>query len=330
MERLLQSPLLSATFGGSEANAIIAMAQLGAPTALVTVLPDANPLAESCIGEVRRFGVDTSTVVRGQGRMGLYFLEPGVGQRPTAVIYDRAGSAMALAKPGDIDWDAAFRGAGWFHISGITPALSASAAELSMEAVQKAKAAGLTVSCDLNYRKNLWRWGKTALEVIPGLTRHVDIMIANDADVRMGLGFDVPKSTRPGYLDAEPYRELTEKVLAHYPGMQAITISLRETMASGDTGWSSCLHDRKEFLVSTHYTLGRIVDGVGAGDSFAGAFIYGWQALRTHAEALDFALAASCLKHMVPGDFSRHTLAEINTLLAAGSGGAGQAIRIAR
>ncbi len=318
-ERLLQSSQLVATFGGSEINAIIAMAQLGAGTSFVTVLPDANPLTESCIGEMRRFGVDTSTIVRGKGRMGIYFLEPGAGERPTRVFYDRADSALALAKPGDIDWDTVFQGAGWFHISGITPAVSESAAELAMESVQKAKAAGLTVSFDLNYRKNLWKWGKSALEVIPNLTRFVDIMIANEADVRMGLGFDVPPSKRPGYLDEESYRTLTGKVLDAYPGMQAITISLREPMTTGQIGWSSCLNDRKDFLVSRHFAMNQIVDGVGAGDCFAGAFIYGWQMLATHAEALEFAVAAGCLKHSVPGDFSHYTLDEINALMQGGS-----------
>lgn len=171
------------------------------------------------------------------------------------------------------------------------------------------------VSCDLNYRRNLWKWGKTALEVIPDLVRFADILIANEADVRMGLGFEVPASTRPGYLDAGSYRCLTGKVLAHYPGMQAITISLREPMSGGQIGWSSCLNDRQEFMVSRHYAMSRIVDGVGAGDCFAGAFIYGWQTLPSHAEALDFAVAASCLKHSVPGDFSRHTMAEIQMLM---------------
>ena len=317
-ERLLQSSHLTATFGGSEANAAIAMAEFGAPASLVTVLPEANPLAESCIGELRRFGVDTASIVRAPGRMGLYFLEPGAGQRPTAVLYDRADSAMAQAKPGDIDWNAAFHNAGWFHISGITPALSQSAAELSLEAVARAKAAGLTVSCDLNYRKGLWKWGKAALEVIPPILRFVDIVIANDADVRMALGFDVPASTHPGHIGPEPYRALTGKILDAYPSVQAITISLREPVSPGQTGWSSCLDDRREFLISRHHILTHIVDGVGAGDSFAGAFIYGWQMLASHAEALDFAIAASCLKHTVPGDFSRHTLAEVRALMAGG------------
>ena len=320
-ERLLQSSQLVATFGGSEINAAIAMAQLGAETSFVTILPDANPLTESCIGEIRRFGVDTSMILRGKGRMGIYFLEPGAGERPTRVFYDRADSALALARPGDIDWDTVFQGAGWFHISGITPAVSESAAELAVESIQKAKAAGLIVSLDLNYRKNLWKWGKPPIEVIPGLTHLVDILIANEADVRMGLGFDVPASVRPGFLDPESYRDLTRKVLAQYPNMQAITISLREPMPTGQVGWSSCLDDRKEFHVSRHFAMNQVVDGVGAGDCFAGAFIYGWQTFDSHSEALEFAVAASCLKHSVPGDFSRYTLDEIKTLMQGGPRG---------
>jgi 2-dehydro-3-deoxygluconokinase len=320
-ERLLQSSNLVATFGGSEANALVAMTQLGAETSFVTVLPEPNPLAECCVGELRRFGIETRSIVRGAGRMGLYFLEGGAGQRPTTVFYDRANSALALAKPGDIDWDAALNGAGWLHISGITSGLSESAAALNLEAARQARARGLVVSLDLNYRKNLWKWGKNGIEVIPELTRQVDVLIANEADVRMGLGFDVPASTRPGYIDAEPYRALTAKVLEQYPNMRAISISLREPISSGHMGWSSCLHDRDEFLISRHFTMSQIVDGVGAGDCFAGAFIYGWQRLASHAEALDFAVAASCLKHSVPGDFSRFTLAEVQALLKGASAG---------
>jgi 2-dehydro-3-deoxygluconokinase len=320
-ERLLQSPQLVATFGGSEANAAVALAQLGLPTSYVTVLPQGNPVADACAGELRRFGVDTSTIVRGKGRMGVYFFEAGVNQRPSRMIYDRAESAMALAKPGDIDWDAVLQGADWFHISGITPALSQSAAELSMESVQRAKAKGLTVSCDLNYRKNLWKWGKTALQVIPDLVKLTDIVIANEEDVQMTLGLEVPVDPHTGHLDREQSRNLTEKVLAEYPQMQAVSISMRELTDGSHNRWWSCVHDRKQFLVSRVYDIAHIVDPVGAGDSFAGAFIYGWQVLASHAEALEFAVAASCLKHSTYGDFSRYTVDEVNALLkGAGSG----------
>jgi 2-dehydro-3-deoxygluconokinase len=318
-ERLLQTPRFVATFAGSEANAAVALAQLGIPVSFVTVLPAAHPVADACVGELRRFGVDTSAVIRGNGRMGIFYLEPGVNQRRSRVIYDRDNSTIALAKPGDIAWDALFRDAGWFHISGITPALSASAAELSLESILKAKAAGLTISFDLNYRKNLWKWGKTALQVIPELVKLVDIVIANDEDMRMTLGFDIPVNPKSGYLDPDNYECVTENVLAQYPGMQAITISVREPTGDGQTGWSSCLRDRQEFLISRHYKISHIVDGVGAGDSFAGALIYGLQMRASHAEALEFAVAASCLKHSVPGDFSRYTVEEVDALLRGGS-----------
>ncbi len=171
LERFLQTPQFVATFGGGEANVAVALAQLGMPAAFVTVLPNANPIADACVGELRRFGVDTSRIVRGKGRMGIYYLEAGANQRPSKVVYDREYSAIALAKPGDINWDAALAGAGWFHVTGITPAISASAADLALEAVCAAKRLGLTVSCDLNYRKNLWKWGKPTVEVMSQLMR---------------------------------------------------------------------------------------------------------------------------------------------------------------
>src|SRR5579864_1181648 len=176
-ERILQSPQFVATFGGGEANVAVALAGFGLPAAYVTVLPPGNPIADACIGELRRFGVDTSRIVRGRGRMGVYYLETGANQRPSKVVYDRDNSSIALAKPGDIDWNAAFEGAGWFHITGITPAISASAADLALESVRKAREKGLTVSCDLNYRKNLWKWGKSAVEVMRELIQSVDIAI---------------------------------------------------------------------------------------------------------------------------------------------------------
>src|SRR5437764_4982244 len=184
-ERFMQTPQFGATFGGGEANVAVALASFGWPAAYVTVLPAGNPIADAAIGELRRFGVDTSPIVRGKGRLGIYYLEGGANQRPSKVVYDRAGSSIALAKPGDIRWDEVFAGAGWFHITGITPAISATAAELSLESMRKAREKGLTVSCDLNYRKNLWKWGKPAAEVMRELTRHVDIAIANEEDVQM-------------------------------------------------------------------------------------------------------------------------------------------------
>ena len=321
MERFLQTPQFVATFGGGEANVAVALAQFGLPATYVTALPDANPVADACIAELRRFGVDTSRIIRTKGRIGIYYLEGGANQRPSKVVYDRANSSIALAKPGDIDWDAVFDGAGWFHITGITPAISASAAELSAQAMRKAREKGLTVSCDLNYRKNLWKWGKTAAEVMRELTRFVDIGIANEEDVQMALGIQAEVDVHSGKLDRAQYERLTGKVLAEYPEMKAIAITLRESHNASHNGWSACMNDRKQFLVSRSYDITHIVDRVGGGDSFAGGLIYGLTTLPDHQAALEFAVAASCLKHSIPGDFNRSTVDEVNALLKGGGSG---------
>ena len=320
-ERLLQSPRFEATFGGGEANVAVALAQLGLPAAYVTVLPAANPIADAAIGELRRFGVDPSGIVRGKGRMGIYFLETGANQRPSKVVYDRDRSALALAGPGAIDWEPIFQNAAWFHITGITPAISEHAAALALESVQKAAMKGLTVSCDLNYRKNLWKWGKPAVEVMRELVRHVHIAMANEEDVQMALGIQAAVDVHSGKLDSTQYQRLTEQVLAAYPNLQAIAISLRESRSASHNGWSACLHDRQEFLVSRSYDITNIVDRVGSGDSFAAGLIYGWQSLAAHRDALEFAVAASCLKHSVSGDFCRFTVDEVNALVKGGGSG---------
>jgi 2-dehydro-3-deoxygluconokinase len=320
-ERFLQSPQFVATFGGGEANVAVAVAGFGLPAAYVTVLPPNNPIADACIAELRRFGVDPSRIVRARGRMGVYFLETGANQRPSKVVYDRDNAAIALARPGDIDWDAAFTGAGWFHITGITPALSASAADLALESVSKARAKGLTVSCDLNYRKNLWKWGKSAADVMRELVKSVDIAIANEEDCQMALGIQAEVDVHSGQLDQQQYRRLTEKVLGEFPDLKMIAITLRESKSASHNGWSACMHDRQEFLVSRHYDITHIVDRVGGGDCFAGGLIYGLQTLPGHQEALEFAVAASCLKHSIPGDFNRFSVDEVKALLKGGGSG---------
>ncbi len=319
-ERFLQSPQFCATFGGGEANVAVALATFGLPASYVTVLPQ-NPIADAAIGELRRFGVDTSHIARGKGRVGIYYLEAGANQRASKVVYDRDYSAIALAKPGDIDWDAAFDGAGWFHITGITPAISASAAALALESVQKAREKGLTVSCDLNYRKNLWKWGKPAVEVMRELAQSIDIAIANEEDVQMALGIQAEVDVHSGKLDPAAYQKLTAKVLAEFGNLTAISITLRESHSASHNGWSACLNNGKEFLVSRHYDITHIVDRVGGGDSFAGGLIYGLTTLPSHREALEFAVAASCLKHSIPGDFNRSTVDEVKALLKGGGSG---------
>ena len=320
-ERFLQTPQFVATFGGGEANVAVTVAGFDWPASYVTVLPQANPIADAVISELRRFNVDTSRIVRANGRMGVYFVEAGANQRPSKVVYDRDNSAIALAQPGDLDWPAIFDGAGWFHITGITPALSKSCAALALESVQAAQAAGLTVSCDLNYRKNLWKYGKSAAEVMRTLAPHVDVIIANEEDVQMALGIEAAVDVHSGQLDSDVYRALAENVLTAYPNVQRIAITLRESHSASHNGWSACMHDRKDFFRSRKYEITHIVDRVGGGDSFAGGLIYGLLALPSDAEALEFAVAASCLKHSIPGDFNRFSVSEVNNLVKGDASG---------
>ena len=319
-ERFLQTPRFDATFGGGEANVAVALASFGMPAAYVTALPE-NPIGEAAIAELRRFNVDTSKIIRRKGRIGIYYLEAGANQRASKVVYDRDNSVIALSKPGDFDWDAIFDGAGWFHVTGITPAISASAAALAQESVRKAREKGVTVSCDLNYRKNLWKWGRTASEVMRELMPFVDIAIANEEDVQMALGIQADVDVHSGQLEHAQYEKLSAKVLAAYPELKAISITLRESRSASHNGWSACLNNRKEFLLSRHYEITHIVDRVGGGDSFAGGLIYGMLNLPTHQEALEFAVAASCLKHSIHGDFNRSTVEEVKGLLKGGGSG---------
>jgi 2-dehydro-3-deoxygluconokinase len=291
------------------------------PAAFVTVLPEKNPLADAVIGELRRFDVDTSRIVRGKGRLGIYFVEAGANQRPSKVVYDRENSAIALAKPGDIRWDSVFEGAGWFHVTGITPAISASAADLALESVREAQKRGITVSCDLNYRKNLWKWGKPAAEVMSELIKYADVAIANEEDVQMALGIKADVDVQSGKLEHSQYEKLTGKVLAEFPNLKSIAVTLRESKSASHNGWSACMNDRTKFMVSRAYEITHIVDRVGSGDSFAGGLIYGLQKLPTAEAALEFAVAASCLKHSIPADFNRSTVEEVEALLKGGGSG---------
>ncbi|MDQ6706954.1 MAG: sugar kinase [Acidobacteriota bacterium] len=320
-ERFLQTSQFIATFGGGEANVAVTVAGFGLPASYVTVLPPNHPIADSVIAEMRRFNVDTSHIARAPGRMGIYFVEAGANQRPSKVVYDRDNTSMALAKPGDIDWNRVFAGAGWFHITGITPALSASAAGIALESVRAAHENGLTVSCDLNYRKNLWKYGRPAAEVMGELVKYVDVAIANEEDCQMALGIQADVDVHSGQLDAAQYRKLAEKVLDEYSNLRSIAITLRESRSASHNGWSACLHDRNEFLMSRHYEITHIVDRVGGGDSFAGGLIYGLLTLGSHQDALEFAVAASCLKHSIPGDFNRFTADEVKALVTGGGSG---------
>ena len=319
-ERFFQSPYLEATFGGSEANVAVALANFGLNTAFVSALPD-NEIGESAIRELRRFGVDVTQINRSGGRLGVYYLEAGANQRPSKVVYDRAGASMSIARPGDFDWPAIFHGAKWFHITGITPALSVSAADLTLEAVTAAKRAGVTVSCDLNFRAKLWKYGKSAPEVMAELMRHVDVGIANEENCERCLGISLGIDGAAGKRDAARCEALSEKVLAQYPGMALIALTVREPHSADHNGWAACLHDSEAFIMSRHYEITDIIDSVGGGDSFAAGLIYGLQTHDDRRHALEFAVAASCLKHSIPGDFNQVAVAEVVRLMGGDASG---------
>lgn len=323
-ERFFQSPLLEATFGGGEANVAVGLARFGLNVAYVSVIPN-NSIGDACIGVLRRQGVDTSLIMRKGNRLGIYFLEAGANQRPSKVIYDRSHSAIAEAKPGDIDWDKAFDGVSWFHISGITPAISLSASELSIEALKKAREKGITVSCDLNFRKNLWKYGKSAPQVMGELVKYADIVMGNEEDCQKSLGVKVDVDVESGRLQTEKYRELTDRVLNLYPNIKKIAITLRESHSANNNGWLAVLNNREEFIISKKYEIHNIIDRVGGGDTFASGLIYGINNLVDDKESLEFAVAASCLMHSIPGDLPLLSVEEVKNL--AGGAGSGRVQR---
>ena len=319
-ERFFQSPLLEATFGGGEANVAVGLARFGLNVAYVSVIPN-NSIGDACIRELRRQNIDTSLIVRKGNRLGIYFLEVGANQRPSKIIYDRSNSAIAEAKPGDINWDKVFDRVGWFHISGITPAISFSASELSIEAVKKAREKGITVSCDLNFRKNLWKYEKSAPGVMGELVKYADIVIGNEEDCQKSLGVKVDINIESGKLQAEKYKELTEEVLSLYSNIKKIAITLRESHSANYNGWSAVLNNRKEFFISKKYEIHNIIDRVGAGDTFAAGLIYGFNKLDNDKKALEFAVAASCLMHSISGDLPLISIEEVNSLAGGATSG---------
>jgi 2-dehydro-3-deoxygluconokinase len=319
-ERLFQSPVLEATFGGAEANVAASLAQFGLEARFVSAVP-ANNVGDACIASLRAFGIDTSAVRRQGDRLGVYYLESGANHRPSRVTYDRAGSAIAEAKASEFDWDTVFAGADWFHVSGVTPAISASAAELSLSAARAARERNVTVSVDYNFRKNLWRYGKKAPEVMRDLVRCANVGIANEEDCQKSLGIPADADVASGELRHDAYQRLAEKVLEAFPNLSHQAITLRESRSADHNGWSAVLHNRREFLMSRHYEINDIVDRVGAGDSFAAGLIYGICAYGDDSKALEFATAASCLKHSTPGDINRVSVAEVEALVGGDASG---------
>jgi 2-dehydro-3-deoxygluconokinase len=319
-ERYFQSPAFEATFGGGEANVAVSLCNYGLNAGFVSALPK-NDIGEAALRELRSFGVDTSHVARQGERVGIYFLETGSNQRPSKVIYDRANSSICDAAPGDFDWNKVLKGAKWFHITGITPALSQGAADLSLEACKAAKKLGVTVSCDFNYRGKLWKYGKSAPEVMRELVKYVDVGIANEEDCQKCLDIHVDVDVGSGELDTRKYEALTSKVLETFPDMSIITVTLRESHSADRNGWSACLRDAKGFYLSKQYELTDIVDRVGGGDSFASGLIAGLNLYDDRQQSLEFAVAASCLKHTIQGDFNRVSLSEAKALMGGDASG---------
>lgn len=316
--RFVQSDKYEATFGGAEANVAVSLANYGVDASFVTKLP-AHEIGQAAVNSLRKYGVDTSKIVRGGDRVGIYYCEKGASQRPSKVIYDRAYSAIAMADENDFDWDSIFDGAVWFHFTGITPALSKSVAKICLTAVKKAKEKGLTVSCDLNYRKKLWS-KEQAGETMGELCRYIDYCIANEEDAKDVFGIEADNSDIDGgKLDRNGYISVAKK-LAEKFGFQGVAITLRESKSANDNDWSGMFYDGKDAYFSKKYSM-HIVDRVGGGDSFGGGLIYSLLSGFESQKAIDFAVAASCLKHSIEGDYNLVSLSEVLALAGGNASG---------
>ena len=315
-ERLLQSATLEATIGGAEANVASALASDGIATAFVSSVPK-GPLGDAALAELRRFGVDVSRVTRGPGRLGVYYLEAGAGHRPPRVVYDREGSSMAVANPSAFDWPRLLDGATWLHVSGITPAISASAAEITLDGVRHARDAGLTVSVDFNHRAALWRWGKSPADIMPEIVSHAHIGIAGREDIQKMLGIPLGGDPRAREPDVESFTALAAEVLKRFPQMEMQVITLRESVSASHNFWSAILCTREVTHRSRRWEITDMVDRIGAGDAFSAGLLYAFATYgRKNQHALEFATAASCLKHTIPGDVNRVRASEVEALLA--------------
>ena len=319
-ERLLQSASFVATFGGGEANVAVSLAQFGLDSWYVTRLPR-NPIGDAAIRHLRAEGVRTDAIARGGDRVGIYYAESGASQRASVVVYDRAKSAISEMTPGTIDWAKVFDGAAWFHVTGITPALGANAVACTNEAVAAAKQAGAKISVDLNFRKKLWTEA-AAQQVMRPMMASVDVVVANEEDIQSVLGLSVANTdVVGGHLDVNAYRTVAQQITREL-GPSMVAITLRESLSASDNGWSAVLWDEQanQFHHSQRYDL-RLIDRIGGGDSFAAGLIYGLLTGRSPADSLRFAVAASALKHSIPGDFNRVSVDEVDRLAAGDASG---------
>lgn len=320
--RFIQAERYGATYGGGEANVAVSLANYGLHAAFVTKLPK-HDIGQAGVNALRRYGVDTSYIVRGGDRVGIYFLEKGASQRPSKVIYDRAGSAIATAAKEEFDWDAIFADADWFHFTGITPALGDNVAEICEIACKAARARGIRVSCDLNYRKKLWSREKAG-EVMGRLCRYVDVCIANEEDAKDVFGIEAERTDITlGKLNREGYRSVAEQLAARF-GFSTVAITLRTSVSASENNWAGMLYDGENCYFSKEYRM-QIVDRVGGGDSFGAGLIYSMLLGKYPEDALAFAVAASCLKHSVEGDFNQASVDEVEKL--AGGDGSGRVQR---
>lgn len=316
--RFSQANSFDVVYGGGEANVSVSVANFGLPAAFVTKLPD-NPIGQAAINELRKYGVDTGSILRGGERIGIYFLEKGASQRPSKVVYDRSHSSISQAKPGEFDWKTIFDGADWFHFTGITPALGDNVAEVCLEACKAAKEKGMTVSCDLNYRKNLWKPEKAG-KVMSGLMEYVDVCIANEEDAEKVFGIQADNTDiTGGKLSHQGYEKVAAELMTRF-SFSKVAITLRESISASDNNWAAMLYDGKEYYFSRSYPV-HIVDRVGGGDSFAAGLIYSLLNGYSSKDAIEFATAASCLKHSIEGDFNQVTLSEVKALMAGDASG---------
>lgn len=314
--RFIQTDAYEATYGGGEANVAISLANYGLEAAFVSKMPK-HEIGQAGVNSLRRYGVDTSFITRGGERVGIYYLEKGASQRPSKVVYDRAGSAIATAEEKDFDWDKIFDEADWFHFTGITPALGDNIAAITLQAVKVAKARGITVSCDLNYRKKLWSKEK-ACQVMEQLCKYVDVCIANEEDAADVFGIHASGTdVTSGHVNHEGYKEVAQKLAQRF-GFKKVAITLRTSISANDNKWAAMLYDGKDFYFSKQYNV-HIVDRVGGGDSFGGGLIYACLQDFPAQEAIEFAVAASCLKHSIEGDYNLVTVEEV-LKLAQGDG----------
>ncbi|MDP2338973.1 MAG: sugar kinase [Bacteroidota bacterium] len=320
--RFNQTDSLIATFGGGEANVAVSLANFGISVDFVTRLPE-NDIARSCMMDLRKYGVGVDKIVYGGQRLGIYFLETGAVSRGSKVIYDRANSAVSEIKPGMIDWDTVFEGVNWFHWTGITPAISQGAADVCLEAIRKANEKRITVSCDLNYRKNLWNYGKKAGEVMPELVAGTDVVLGNEEDAEKVLGIK-PEGVdvTGGHVEASAYESVSKQIMIKFPRCKKVITTLRGSINANHNSWSGVLWDGKNLSEAPTYQITDIVDRVGGGDSFMGGLIYG---LLTYPgndqKALNFAVAASCLKHTIYGDYNQVTVDEVEKLMGGDASG---------